>query len=148
MPAFASCRYFPKGMMNVENLKMSPGRISSFRANAHLGGGGKGINTPPTLHRGACPPHVVASWVKSLVLVLIPSRLAGASEARLGLRCCASVPVYGAEETSTWEWRGHKIRFASAGNRGSAAPAIVMVHGFGSSADTWRKQYKDYAAAG
>lgn len=62
---------------------------------------------------------------------------------------CSStdVPVYGAETTNTWKWRGHSIRYGSAGD---SAPGdiIVMVHGFGSSADTWRKQYKEFAAAG
>lgn len=52
------------------------------------------------------------------------------------------VPVFGAEQTSTWHWRGQMIRVGSAGDAKSNAPAIVMVHGFGSSADTWRKQYK------
>ena len=63
---------------------------------------------------------------------------------------CSStdVPVYGAETTGTWEWRGHSIRYGSAGESSSSAPVIVMVHGFGSSADTWRKQYKEYGAAG
>ncbi|GBF93258.1 hypothetical protein Rsub_05990 [Raphidocelis subcapitata] len=35
-----------------------------------------------------------------------------------------------------WSWRGHRIRYLRAG---AAGPALVLVHGFGASADCWRK---------
>mmetsp|Transcript_40077 Transcript_40077/g.78507 ORF Transcript_40077/g.78507 Transcript_40077/m.78507 type:complete len:388 (-) Transcript_40077:195-1358(-) len=56
-------------------------------------------------------------------------------------------PVLGAEKTEQWTWEGYQIRYASAGTGGSKPPA-VLIHGFGSSADTWRNQYEALAAAG
>lgn len=42
--------------------------------------------------------------------------------------------------TETWTWRGHRIRYLVAGRRGdSSSPALLLVHGFGSNADHWRK---------
>ena len=58
------------------------------------------------------------------------------------------VPVLGAQRTDVWEWRGHKIRYGSAGKMDGNDPSIVMLHGFGSSADTWRNQYQELSAAG
>lgn len=49
-------------------------------------------------------------------------------------------PVLGAATTETWLWRGHSIRFARSGAP-SARPPLVLIHGFGSSADTWRSQF-------
>lgn len=56
--------------------------------------------------------------------------------------------VFGATKTSVWRWtETEKIRYASSGDGNKKAP-IVMIHGFGSSADTWREQYAALAAAG
>ena len=56
--------------------------------------------------------------------------------------------VFGASRTSVWRWiETEKIRYASSGDGNKKAP-IVMIHGFGSSADTWREQYAALAAAG
>eukprot|EP00899_Mesostigma_viride_P023508 jgi/Mesvir1/4341/Mv06698-RA.2 len=43
-----------------------------------------------------------------------------------------------------WTWRGHKIRYQESGVReepsqDTARPAIVLIHGFGSNSDHWRK---------
>ena len=51
---------------------------------------------------------------------------------------------------STWEWRGQKIRYASAGHRGSVDPDIVVVHdlGFSQHLAQVMQGSKDYVAAG
>jgi hypothetical protein len=72
-----------------------------------------------------------------------------------GLRCQSvstgsPVPVLGAEHTETWNWKGRRVRYARSGPeyQNSGKPAIVLVHGFGSSGDTWRNQFSVLAREG
>eukprot|EP00287_Rhodomonas_sp_CCMP768_P003196 CAMPEP_0196720642 /NCGR_PEP_ID=MMETSP1091-20130531/3397_1 /TAXON_ID=302021 /ORGANISM="Rhodomonas sp., Strain CCMP768" /LENGTH=330 /DNA_ID=CAMNT_0042061941 /DNA_START=224 /DNA_END=1216 /DNA_ORIENTATION=- len=58
-------------------------------------------------------------------------------------------PCLGAAQTSTWCWNGYDIRFSQTQPTSSSSkPAVVMIHGFGSSCDTWRNQYDALAEAG
>ncbi|KAJ1487107.1 Alpha/Beta hydrolase protein, partial [Baffinella frigidus] len=59
-------------------------------------------------------------------------------------------PALGAEETREWTWRGYQIRYSKAGMRNAftGKPPLLLIHGFGSSADTWRAQLPALADAG
>lgn len=59
-------------------------------------------------------------------------------------------PCLGAAETTTWSWNGYDIRVAQTPPAvpSNSKPPIVMIHGFGSSCDTWRNQYDAFASAG
>lgn len=46
--------------------------------------------------------------------------------------------------THSWEWRGHRVRYATAG----CGPAVVLVHGFGASSRHWRRNIGVLADAG
>ncbi|MCM1981889.1 alpha/beta fold hydrolase [Lyngbya confervoides] len=37
--------------------------------------------------------------------------------------------------THQWTWRGHRVRYQTLGDRGSA---VILIHGFGASGDHWR----------
>lgn len=37
-----------------------------------------------------------------------------------------------------WDWRGHRIRWLQAGGASAGAPSVLLIHGFGASADHWR----------
>ncbi|MBE9042838.1 alpha/beta fold hydrolase [Pleurocapsales cyanobacterium LEGE 10410] len=38
-----------------------------------------------------------------------------------------------------WQWRGNSIYYVCAGEKQSAKPPLLLVHGFGASTDHWRK---------
>jgi hypothetical protein len=42
-----------------------------------------------------------------------------------------------------WRWQGHLVRYAEGGLTSKDAPAILLVHGFGASADQWHKCIKE-----
>jgi pimeloyl-ACP methyl ester carboxylesterase len=46
--------------------------------------------------------------------------------------------------THHWQWRGYQIRYQTAGEKGIP---ILCIHGFGASADHWRKNLPDLALA-
>mmetsp|Transcript_22710 Transcript_22710/g.52749 ORF Transcript_22710/g.52749 Transcript_22710/m.52749 type:complete len:377 (+) Transcript_22710:83-1213(+) len=99
------------------------------------------LTRPALRHRSSLPAQRQAATAARSLRMTTPAVLEQTTKDNL-LR-----PVLGAEKTRTWEWEGYQIRYASAGSGGSKQPA-VLVHGFGSSADTWRNQYDALAAAG
>jgi len=107
-----------------------------------------GPATAGNLRLRSRPPAHASPAVGRFAFQSLRTRTSSGDVSKLQCSYSSDVPVYGAESTDTWQWRGHSIRYGSAGAGSSSAPCIVMVHGFGSSADTWRKQYKEYAAAG
>merc|ERR1719201_3330673 len=58
--------------------------------------------------------------------------LEGASVRRLSPR---GVDVELTPGCETWDWNGNSIRYARSGGDGQA---VVLLHGFGSSLETWR----------
>ena len=88
--------------------------------------------------------------------VLLQSRAPGCQQRRSragrrrALAPVASTKQPGLAQTSSfWRWRGHDVRFCTAGVvENPDAPALVLVHGFGGNADHWRKNTGVLAAAG
>lgn len=52
------------------------------------------------------------------------------------------------EDGSTWQWRGHDIRYQVYGDAQTNRPPLVLIHGFGASIGHWRKNSPVFAEAG
>ncbi len=50
-----------------------------------------------------------------------------------------SLPIMESIPGTYWQWRGNSIYYVCAGNKQSAKPPLLLVHGFGASTDHWRK---------
>jgi len=113
------------------------------------------------VRQSRAPPAGICSWGRmparlSRVDVRdIPGKVERASPV---IRCMESASIgspqkrmdarHDSDWRRTWSWNGHSVRYAAVGEENESGPAIVLIHGFGASADHYRYNAGDLARNG